>query len=74
MKYMLIVAAILLLAGCERTTDAEQAVYYSEHGKYLVDRMGELCKNGVVYYFSTYDRGPIFTAAFNPDSTVKTCK
>jgi len=74
MKYILIIAALLMLGGCEGKSNAEIAIHYSEHGQKIMDRAGEVCKNWVVYYFVAYDRGGMLAPAFNQDSTVKTCK
>lgn len=63
-----------LMSGCEQRSNGEVASYFSHRGQAFMDQAGEVCKNGVVYYFSAYDRSAIVVPAYNPDSTVKTCK
>lgn len=73
MKYLMIVAALLMLTGCELETDRQASARYSDKGQYRMDIAGETCKNGVVYYVTFFDRSISIAPAFNKDSTVKTC-
>ena len=73
MKYLMIVAALLMLTGCERETDRQTSAWFTDYGQRNMDVAGEVCKNGVVYYVTYYDRSVSFAPAFNKDSTVKTC-
>lgn len=73
MKYLMIVAALLLLSGCERESKQEASARYSDKGQYRMDIAGEACKNGVVYYVTFFDRSIAIAPAFNKDSTVRTC-
>lgn len=73
MKYLMIIAALLMLSGCEQESKQETSARYSDKGQARMDRAGETCKNGVVYYVTYYDRSVSFAPAFNKDSTVRTC-
>jgi len=74
MKYfILVMAAAMLLSGCQQESEKQTAVRYGENGQERMDRAGEICKNGVMYYVTYYDRSMTISPAFNPDSTVRTC-
>jgi outer membrane lipoprotein-sorting protein len=74
MKYfILVMAAAMLLSGCEQASEKQIAARFSDIGQYRVDVAGETCKKGVVYYVTFYDRSIAMAPAFNPDSTVRTC-
>ncbi|MNC00082.1 hypothetical protein D3C76_705250 [compost metagenome] len=73
MKYILVMAMALFLAGCERETDRQTSARYSDSGQYRMDIAGEACKNGVMYYVTFYDRSITIAPAFNTDSTVRLC-
>lgn len=72
MKYLMIVAA-LLMSGCWRESKQETSARYSDIGQSHIDRAGEACKNGVVYYILPVGNSFVITPAFNKDSTVRTC-
>lgn len=73
MKYLMIIAALLMLSGCEGESTGETKARWTDKGQYRLDRAGGTCKNGVVYYVTYYDRSVSFAPAFNKDSTVRTC-
>lgn len=75
LKYIGLALALVMLSGCnDRETPKQTAARWSDNGQARLDRAGEACKNGVVYYVTYYDRSFSITPAYNPDSTVKTCK
>ena len=73
MKYLMIVAALLMLTGCERESTGQTKSRWTDKGQEMMNRAGETCKKGVVYYVAYYDRGVGISPAFNQDSTVRTC-
>lgn len=73
--FLLVMSAIcaVMLSGCEGESTGQTKARWTDKGQNMMDRAGEACKKGVVYYVAYYDRSVGIAPAFNPDSTVRTC-
>lgn len=72
-KIFVLLAFAIFLSGCEGESTGQTKARWSDHGQSMMDRAGETCKKGVVYYVVYRDRGVGIAPAFNTDSTVRTC-
>lgn len=70
MKYLMIVAALLMLSGCERQSDQE---YQRGQEARATQVFEQVCLKGVSYYFAEYGYKLALAPVYNKDSTIRTC-